>query len=105
MKKILFAVGGFLFAACLGIGSLQAQNSQTPRAYGDKDGDGICDITGLPIGQSRNQDRDQDRDQAGPAFNPNCPRNGQGAGQGTGAQTRSGAGQNRGSMGRGAGRG
>jgi hypothetical protein len=101
MKKVMIVLGGFLFAASLGIGSLQAQNSQTPRAYGDKDGDGICDLSGQPVGKGRNQDRSQ----RGPALNPNCPRNGQGAGQGAGSQTRSGTGQNRGGMGRGAGRG
>ena len=85
MKKLfgLLAVG--LLAAAL---ALFGQNSNPPRqgqgsgdaphAYCDKDGDGLCDYTGLPVGQCRGQGDC-------PGCDGSCPRGrGQGQGQGQG---------------------
>lgn len=44
-----------------------AQTANPPRARGDQNGDGICDVTGQPVGQGRNG--------GGPGLNPNCPYN------------------------------
>ena len=41
----LLAAGALAFAA--------QQTQPQPRAFGDKDGDGICDVTGKPVGQGR----------------------------------------------------
>jgi hypothetical protein len=88
MKKFL----GFLWVALL-VAALaafaQTTNPQTPRqgngpgphAYCDKNADGICDITGQPVGQCRGQNGECPRVDC-----PNqCPRGqGQGAGRGQG---------------------
>lgn len=54
----------------------QAGPARTPRAYGDKDGDGICDTTGQPVGrgqaaggQGRGQRLRQNRQDGAPAPN------------------------------------
>jgi hypothetical protein len=56
MKHILTWTAMGLLATAL---TLPAQNnpSHTPKAYGDKNGDGICDITGKPVGQGQGQRR------------------------------------------------
>ena len=57
-----------------------------PHAYCDKDGDGICDATGLPVGECREADC--------PGCDGQCPRNGQGQGQGKGQGKGPGYGRN-----------
>ncbi len=49
--KRLALIGTFLMAGALLLGAQQPQPK--PRAFGDKDGDGICDVTGKPVGQGR----------------------------------------------------
>lgn len=57
-----------------------------PHAYCDKDGDGLCDVTGAPVGECR---------EAGcPGCDGQCPRNGDGQGQGPGQGQRRGRGGN-----------
>jgi hypothetical protein len=83
MKKYLGWLAVGLLAATL---ALFAQNSGQPRqgqgsgsaphAYCDKDGDGLCDYSGLPVGQCQQQGDC-------PCCNGSCPR-GQGQGQGQG---------------------
>ena len=95
MKKLInLLAAGIVFAAL----ALYAQNrgpnpnpgqprGGTPQAYCDKDGDGLCDITGLPIGECR---------EAGcPGCDGQCPRNGEGRGQGQGRGPGQGQGQGR----------
>jgi len=49
--KPLFAL---LSAATLAFAlSASAQNAPAPHAWGDKNKDGICDVTGKPVGQGR----------------------------------------------------
>jgi hypothetical protein len=48
--------------------------SGAPHAYCDKDGDGLCDYTGKPVGECR--------ESGCPGCNGQCPRGGQGNGQG-----------------------
>ncbi len=57
----------------------QGQGSgNCPHAYCDKDGDGLCDYTGLPVGECRGQGNC-------PGCDGSCPRGrGQGQGQGRG---------------------
>jgi hypothetical protein len=52
MKRILTWTTMALLAAAL---TLPAQNqpNPAPKAYGDKNRDGICDITGKPVGQGQ----------------------------------------------------
>jgi hypothetical protein len=54
MKRILSWTTMGILAAAL---TLPAQNAgnRAPKAYGDKDKDGICDITGKPVGQRQGQ--------------------------------------------------
>ncbi len=82
MKRLIGLIAVGILAAAL---ALFAQNGNpapgrgqgsAPHAYCDKDGDGFCDLTGLPVGQCR--------DAGCPGCGQNCPRNGQGQGQGQG---------------------
>lgn len=54
MKRSIGWITIGILAAAL---TLPAQNTgnRAPRAYGDKDRDGICDITGKPVGQGQGQ--------------------------------------------------
>ena len=80
MKRVFgFLIVGIL-AATLAMfaqnGNAPSQPGQgnPPQAVCDKDGDGLCDYTGLPVGQCRQANC--------PGCNGNCPRgNGQGQGQ------------------------
>lgn len=79
MKKLLSLLAIGVVSAAL---ALYAQNGNpnpqpgqgrgTPQAYCDKNGDGLCDITGKPIGEC----------QGDPECQGQCPRNGDGQGQG-----------------------
>jgi hypothetical protein len=57
-----------------------------PHAYCDKNGDGLCDYTGLPVGQCREGNC--------PGCDGQCPRDGQGQGQGRGQGRGAGYGRN-----------
>ena len=54
MKRILLGVGTALLALSMGA-MAQGQGGPGPHAWGDKDKDGKCDITGRPVGQGRAQ--------------------------------------------------
>lgn len=52
MKRILMALG----VLCLALGlnaSAQGRRAGGPHAWGDRNGDGKCDITGQAVGQGR----------------------------------------------------
>lgn len=76
MKKRWLAVGTGLLAMSLG-GFAQNAGGPGPHAWGDKDKDGKCDITGQPVGQNRGQGRGRMM---------NCGRRGRGNGWGRQAQ-------------------
>jgi hypothetical protein len=67
-NKIIWIVTG-LMAAALTLPAQQGR-SGAPYAWNDKDKDGICDITGKPVGQGRG--------------GANCPRQGMRNGRGRG---------------------
>lgn len=50
--KVLTWVATVLMAGALALPAQQPQPNR-PRAFGDKDKDGICDVTGKPVGQGR----------------------------------------------------
>lgn len=52
MKRILLSVATAMFAMSMGA-IAQNQGGPGPRAFGDRDKDGKCDITGQPVGQGR----------------------------------------------------
>jgi hypothetical protein len=91
---VVLAAGLALFAQNGNPRGPQGGQGTTPHAYCDKDGDGLCDITGLPVGQcqadcpnggagqGRGQGRGQRQGQGGECPNPSCPRNGAGAQRG-----------------------
>ena len=94
MKKVMSLLAAGIVAAAL---ALYAQNGPnptpgqgrggTPQAYCDKDGDGLCDITGLPIGECREANC--------PGCDGQCPRgSGQGQGRGQGRGQGQGPGRN-----------
>lgn len=83
MKRVLgFLSVGLLMAASAVFGQngnapAQPGQGNAPRAYCDKNGDGLCDYTGLPVGQCQKANC--------PGCNGACPRaNGQQRGQGAG---------------------
>jgi hypothetical protein len=83
MKRLFGVLAVALLAAALALfgqssaGPQQGQGpGNGPHAYCDKDGDGLCDFTGLPVGECRGQGDC-------PGCNGSCPR-GQGQGQGRG---------------------
>lgn len=80
MKRILLGLGTGLLAMSMGV-LAQGQNGGAPRAWGDKDKDGKCDITGQPVGQGRGQGRmtGQGRRGGGCGQRNGCCRRGQGA--------------------------
>ncbi len=83
MKRILFALGTALVGFAL-LAPAQQGRGGTPRAYGDSNKDGRCDITGQAVGQGRGRamsGRGQKRGCGG----ANCPRNGQTMGRGRNA--------------------
>jgi hypothetical protein len=101
MKKFSSLIGGIVLGTTLLAGQSYAQStSQPPYGRGDQNKDGVCDVSGNPVGQGRRQGRGQ----SGTNLGANCPYGNPGAGQNTGGQNQRGAGQNRGGMGRGAGR-
>jgi|GEM_PF-2997386 len=51
MKKLIL-IATVLMAGALAVPAQQGQGGN-PRAFGDKDKDGICDVTGKPVGQGR----------------------------------------------------
>jgi hypothetical protein len=63
MRKRLFGAAGLLLASAAFLMAQQAATPQTqvmgrgrggaPYAWNDKDKDGICDLTGQPVGQGR----------------------------------------------------
>ena len=66
MKKLLIGIGTFALAAAFTAAAQQqtppvqgqAQGrgrGLAPRAFGDRDKDGKCDVTGRPVGQGRAQ--------------------------------------------------
>jgi len=77
MKRILLGIVTPLFALALGA---MAQNAvgPGPHAWGDKDKDGKCDMTGQPVGQGRGKARAGMR-QGGRGNQNGCCRKGQGA--------------------------
>ena len=85
-------------------GPAVARVSETPRAFADANGDGICDITGQPVG-SGNAGRQGNGKKYGPADGTgnqgSGPRDGTGygAGKSKGSGTCDGTGQQRGGSG------
>ncbi len=72
------------------------RGSQTPRAYGDANGDGICDLTGQPVGAACGQGQGQGQRQG------NGKRYGAGDGSGNaGSGSRDGSGYGAGNGNRG----
>ena len=56
MKQILITMGAAALAFALALPAQTAgaqQPAKTPHAYGDKDHDGKCDVTGQAVGQGR----------------------------------------------------
>ncbi len=81
MKRMIGWLSMGLLAAALALfaqnGNPQPGQGDAPRAYCqcDKNGDGLCDYSGLPVGQCRQGDC--------PGCDGSCPRgNGQGQGRG-----------------------
>ncbi len=52
MKQILLGVGTILFALSMSADA-QMRGGRGPHAWGDKNGDGKCDMTGRTTGQGR----------------------------------------------------
>lgn len=52
MKRLLLGFGTVLFALSLSA-TAQMRGGQGPHAWGDKDKDGKCDMTGQSVGQGR----------------------------------------------------
>jgi len=53
MKRILLGLGAVVFALSLSAAGQNQGAGPGPHAWGDKDKDGKCDITGQPVGQGR----------------------------------------------------
>lgn len=51
MKRIIW-ITTMVLAGAFALPAQQAQGG-APRAFGDKDKDGVCDVTGRPVGQRR----------------------------------------------------
>ncbi|WP_321473337.1 hypothetical protein [uncultured Paludibaculum sp.] len=56
MKRLLIGLGTGLLAISMGV-LAQTQSAPGPHAWGDKDKDGKCDITGQSVGQGRGSGR------------------------------------------------
>lgn len=52
MKKHLIWIAAILVAGTMALYAQQGRGGE-PQAFGDKDKDGICDVTGKPVGQGR----------------------------------------------------
>ena len=52
MKRTWIWIGTILLAGAMTLPAQQGRGGE-PRAFGDKDKDGICDVTGKPVGQGR----------------------------------------------------
>lgn len=83
MKRIVW-ITTMVLAGAFALPAQQGQGG-APRAFGDKDKDGICDVTGKPVGQRRAAMAAQSDQQGQRSFGRRHGRRGHGRGCGAGA--------------------
>ncbi len=80
MKKTWIWIGTVLLAGAMTLPAQQGRGGE-PQAFGDKDKDGICDVTGKPVGQGRMAAKGEGQGKMEGQCQGNCKRNRAGKGQ------------------------